>query len=57
MGHTACREPQCLYKGELYLYLLFMLVHKHSALKGSKHLHNEIIIQTVMKYQHIYWND
>ena len=20
MGHTACTEPQCLYKGELYLY-------------------------------------
>ena len=22
MGHTACTEPQCLYKGALYLYLL-----------------------------------
>ena len=22
MGRTACTEPQCLYKGELYLYLL-----------------------------------
>jgi len=22
MGHTACTEPQCLYKGDLYLYLL-----------------------------------
>ena len=21
MGHTACKEPQCLYKGALYLYL------------------------------------
>jgi len=21
MGHTACAEPQCLHKGELYLYL------------------------------------
>jgi hypothetical protein len=21
MGHTACTEPQCLYKGDLYLYL------------------------------------
>ena len=21
MGRTACTEPQCLYKGELYLYL------------------------------------
>jgi len=23
MGRTACTEPQCLYKGALYLYLLF----------------------------------
>jgi hypothetical protein len=22
MGHTACTEPQCLYKGALYLFLL-----------------------------------
>ena len=22
MGHMACTEPQCLYKGNLYLYLL-----------------------------------
>jgi hypothetical protein len=22
MGRTACTEPQCLYKGALYLYLL-----------------------------------
>ena len=21
MGHTACTEPHCLYKGALYLYL------------------------------------
>jgi len=21
MGHTACTEPQCLYKGVLYLYI------------------------------------
>ena len=25
MGHTACTEPQCLYKGDLYLYLLWNL--------------------------------
>ena len=23
MGRTACTEPQCLYKGDLYLYLFF----------------------------------
>ena len=26
MGRTACTEPQCLYKGALYLYL-FLPVH------------------------------
>jgi len=24
MDRTACTEPQCLYKGDLYLYLLFV---------------------------------
>jgi hypothetical protein len=24
MGRTACTEPQCLYKGDLYLYLYVM---------------------------------
>jgi len=26
MGRTACTEPQCLYKGALYLYLLSSLL-------------------------------
>jgi hypothetical protein len=26
MGRTACTEPQCLYKGDLYLY--YLLVHR-----------------------------
>jgi len=25
MGRTACTEPQCLYKGDLYLYLYYSL--------------------------------
>ena len=25
MGHTACTEPQCLYKGALYLYLFYII--------------------------------
>jgi len=25
MGRVACKEPQCLYKGALYLYLLVLL--------------------------------
>jgi len=24
MGRTACTEPQCLYKGALYVYLIFI---------------------------------
>jgi len=23
MGHTACTEPQCMYKGDVYIYLFF----------------------------------
>jgi len=26
MGRTACTEPQCLYKGALYLYLLYNVI-------------------------------
>jgi len=26
MGRTACTEPQCLYNGDLYLYLLHLFV-------------------------------
>jgi len=25
MGRTACIEPQCLYKGDLYLYLITVI--------------------------------
>jgi len=27
MGRTACTEPQCLYKGDLYLYLYVFDLH------------------------------
>jgi len=27
MGRTACTEPQCLYKGALYLYLICITSH------------------------------
>jgi len=30
MGRTACTELQCLYKGALYLYLLYELKKKLS---------------------------
>ena len=30
MGRTACTEPQCLYKGDLYLYLPLVLLKKET---------------------------
>ena len=30
MGRTACTEPQCLYKGDLYIYLYFIALEKKS---------------------------
>jgi hypothetical protein len=47
MGRTACTEPQCLYKGALYLYLIlppFVNIYKwnsnqtfNNASVGSQH--------------------
>jgi hypothetical protein len=38
MGRTACTEPQCLYKGDLYLYLYI-----HYLRKGDKRcIENEV---------------
>jgi len=34
MGRTVCTEPQCLYKGDLYLYLTIIL----RILRGQPHL-------------------
>jgi len=38
MGRTACTEPQCLYKGALYLYLyLYFCLHaRHKKAHGSR---------------------
>ena len=52
MGRTACTEPQCLYKGALYLYLMyfscfqtsFMIIN--AALETMQHLHIEFIPNT-----------
>jgi len=34
MGYTACTEPQCLYKGDLYLYLTYIYMNvRHQTLK------------------------
>ena len=39
MGRTACTEPQCLYKGDLYLYLY----------KGWKKLRTVTILESKKK--------
>jgi hypothetical protein len=40
MGCTACTEPQCMYKGALYLLLyhqiyIYCLIHNHVKVKGD----------------------
>ena len=35
MGRTACTEPQCLYKGTLYLTFLWLLAHSPKWVKSS----------------------
>ena len=37
MGRTACTEPQCLYKGALYLYLLLYLINATIFEKVTEH--------------------
>jgi len=43
MGRTACTKPQCLYKGDLYLYLtltvcLVLAVDEYTAVTSSVYL-------------------
>ena len=38
MGRSACIEPQCLYKGDLYLYILFvtvLILRRHISLTNT----------------------
>jgi hypothetical protein len=35
MGRTACTEPQCLYKGALYLYLTFEIRWSRGRIKTA----------------------
>jgi hypothetical protein len=36
MGRTACTEPQCLYKGDLYLYLFTYFFHTNLSFQSNK---------------------
>jgi hypothetical protein len=63
MGRTACTEPQCLYKGDLYFYIFdpkyAMPVADRASLQNATH--------TYVTYWHdqktaavlggMYWND
>ena len=40
MGRTVCTEPQCLYKGDLYLCLLFTFLHPFHLLYTLLHQKN-----------------
>jgi hypothetical protein len=35
MGRTACTEPQCLYKGDLYLFYYEQRIHKAKYIEGA----------------------
>ena len=39
MGRTACTEPQCLYKGALYLYRLFPFARARARARAHTHPH------------------
>jgi hypothetical protein len=36
MGRTACTEPQCLYKGDLYLYFYYIETNNQIPLGGNE---------------------
>jgi len=38
MGRMACTEPQCLYKGDLYLYLFFLPLQDQQLAKPITHI-------------------
>ena len=44
MGRTACTEPQCLYKGDLYLYITIHISiitsHSQDVVPDNSKLHN-----------------
>jgi len=39
IGRTACTEPQCLYKGDLYLYIYILKSDKNNGYISHKNLH------------------
>ena len=50
MGHMACTEPQCLYKGALYLHLY---KQKLSLLLGAYNMMNTVNFPTRLQNGHL----
>jgi hypothetical protein len=46
MGHTACTEPHCRYKGALYL-----LPYEHNQYVAVKITKNKVVLMVFMYYQ------
>jgi len=53
MGRTACTEPQCLYKGDLYLYFLPYPFETNYYFLNTKIVLNYMKIQFVPRGKHI----
>jgi len=43
MGRTACTEPQCLYKGDLYLFFVYNYTQNSLSLRYNR-VQNYIIV-------------
>ena len=58
MGRTACTEPQCLYKGDLYVFFYMIknteLLHV-SALAGPSPGSTLIVVVCLIHYQLMYF--
>jgi len=52
MGRTACTEPQCLYKGALYLYLYLILYYwsEHEPLNSKYSLISLSLLRQVHSF-------
>ena len=56
MGHTACTEPQCLYKGALYLFTLIQLFDLRHVIQQSCVVFSSCTIRNVEGYPNITYN-
>jgi len=50
MGRTACTEPQCLYNGDLYLYLRIYSLVNVTLGSGEHHVKYETVYTGLEQY-------